>query len=154
MSTVQQIKKYMPHCPVLGISKKPNTKVPGSWENAIIVSCVHYGLKLIILCWYDAGNVAAATSINNLGPQDGPSRQVDLQPASTEGGAAKPQSQQSDYEMAVEFLREKKEINAAKLAALKESATEQPILVGTDKFDAMPASNTAATVEAGLGGGM
>ena len=79
---------------------------------------------------------------------------MDLQHASTEGGAAKPQSQQSDLEIAVAYLRKKEEMMAARFAALKASATEEPILVCTDKFDGMPAGNTAATVEAGLGGGM
>ena len=79
---------------------------------------------------------------------------MDLQHATTEGSAAKPQSQQSDLEMAVEYLKKTAEINAAKLAASKESATKDPIGGFTDGIDAMPAGNTAATVEAGLGGGM
>ena len=43
---------------------------------------------------------------------------------------------------------------AARFAASKDSANKDPILSCTDNFDAMPAGNTAATVEAGLGGGM
>ena len=70
------------------------------------------------------------------------------------GGAAKPQSQQSDYEIAVAFLNEKEKIRAARFAPSKESTTKDVILGCTDNFDAMPAGNTAATVEAGLGGGM
>ena len=70
-----------------------------------IVSCVYYGLKLIILCRYDEGNVAAAMSIGPLVPEDGRPRQVDLQHVTTEGSAAKPQSQQTDLEMALEYLK-------------------------------------------------
>ena len=40
---------------------------------------------------------------------------MDLQHATTKGSAAKPQSQQSDLEMAVEYLKKTAEINAAKL---------------------------------------
>ena len=86
--------------------------------------------------------------------QDGPSRQVDLQPLRSEGAAAEPQSNMPSLEMAQAFLKEKDEINAAKLAALKEHTTEDPICGFTDGLDAAPADNTAATVEAGLGGGM
>ena len=100
------------------------------------------------------GNVAAAMLINTLVPQDGPSHQVDLQHVTTKGSAAKPQSQQSDLEMVVAYLKKTAEINAAKLVASKESAAKDPILSCTAKFDAVPAGNTAATVGAGLGGGM
>ena len=86
--------------------------------------------------------------------QDGPSRQVDLQPPRSEGAAAEPQSNMPSLEMALAFLKEKDEIKAAKLAALKGSTTEDPICGSTDGLDAGPADNTAATVEAGLGGGM
>ena len=48
----------------------------------------------------------------------------------------------------------KDEINAAKLAASKKSATKDPIVGCTEKFDAVPAGNTAVTEETGLGGGM
>ena len=94
--------------------------------------------------------------IGPLIPEDGRPRQVDLQHANTEGSAAKPQSQQTDLEMAQEYLKKTNEIKAAKLAALKKSATihKDPIVRCTDGLGAVPASNTAATEETGLGGGM
>jgi hypothetical protein len=78
---------------------------------------------------------------------------VDLQPASSEGGAAEPQSNIS-LEMAVAYLNEREELMAARFAASKDSANKDPILGCADNFAAVPAGNTAATVEAGLGGGM
>ena len=100
------------------------------------------------------GNDAAAMLINTVSPQDGPSHQVDLQHVTTKGSAAKPQSQQSDLEMVVAYLKKADEIKAAKLAALKESAAKDPIVCCTDGLSAMPAGNTAATEETGHGGGM
>ena len=75
------------------------------------------------------------------------------QHATTKGSAAKQQGQQTDLEMAQEYLKKTAEIKAAKLAALKESAAKDPIVRCTDDLGAMPAGNTAAT-ETGLGGGM
>ena len=78
---------------------------------------------------------------------------MDLQPASSEGSAAEPQSNIS-LEMALAFLNEREEIMAARFAASKDSATKDPILGCTDNFAAVPAGNTAATEETGRGGGM
>ena len=86
--------------------------------------------------------------------QDGPSRQVDLQPARSEGGAADPQSNMPSLEMAVAFLKKADEIKAAEIAALKESAAKDPIVRCTDGLGVVPAGNTAATEETGRGGGM
>ena len=46
------------------------------------------------------------------------------------------------------------DLKAAKIAALKESVAKDPIVRCTDGLDAVPAGNTAAAEETGLGGSM
>ena len=96
-------------------------------------------------------------SIGPLVSEDG-EHQVGLQHATTEGSAAKPQDQQTDLEIAQEYVKKADELAASKeavrLVALKESAAKDPIVHRTDGNDAVTAGNTAAAEETGLGGGM
>ena len=96
-------------------------------------------------------------SIGPLVPEDG-EHQVGLQHATTEGSAAKPQDQQTDLEIAQEYVKKADELaalkEAARLVALKESAAKDPIVRGTGGLGVVPAGNTAATEETGRGGGM
>ena len=85
--------------------------------------------------------------------QDDPSRQVHLRPARSEGGAADAQGMPS-LEMAIAYVNKADEIKAAAIAALKESAANDPSVRCTDGVGVVPAGNTAATEETGRGGGM
>ena len=95
--------------------------------------------------------------IGPLVPEDG-ACQVGLQHATTEGSAAKPQSQQTDLEIAQAYVQKADGLatskEAARLVALKESAAKDPIVHRTDSNNAMMAGSTAAAEETGLGGGM
>ena len=80
-----------------------------------------------------------------------------LQHATTEGSAAKPQSQQTDLEIVQAYVQKADGLaasKAARLVALKESAAKDSIVHCTDGNDAVAAGNTAATEETWFGGSM
>ena len=68
---------------------------------------MHYGLKLIILCLYDAGKEAALIATGPLRSLPGDVRtQKGLRQATTEGNAGKQQGNQTDFEQVQHYLEQ------------------------------------------------